>query len=80
MIFWLMHVAARVYPPFVMNEKDQFLEISVFLWDNVAEKLDLEYNIEKYGLNEIVKSFAQDQADIALKGPRGSSGLNVRLH
>lgn len=63
-----------------MNDKDQFLEISVFLWDNVAEKLDLEYNIEKYGLNEMVKSFAQGQADIALKGPRGSSGLDVHLH
>jgi hypothetical protein len=33
-----------------MNENGQFSGISIFLWDNIAEQLSLDYRIEQYGL------------------------------
>ena len=46
-----IRVAARICPPFVMNDAGQFSGISIFLWDNIAEELGLDYSIEEYNLN-----------------------------
>ena len=61
-----VRVAARICPPFVMNENGKFSGISIFLWDKIAEQLDLEYSIELYGLNEMLEAVVQDKADIAV--------------
>ena len=45
-----VRVAARICPPFVMNDTGQFSGISIFLWDKIAEQLGLEYSIEQYRL------------------------------
>jgi len=34
-------VAARICPPFVMNDTGQFSGISIFLWDKITEPQDL---------------------------------------
>jgi len=49
-----------------MNDDGQFSGISIFLWDKIAERLDLEYSIEQYGLNEMLEAVVQDKAEIAV--------------
>jgi polar amino acid transport system substrate-binding protein len=61
-----VRVAARICPPFVMNDSGTFSGISFFLWDKIAEQLDLEYSIELYGLNVMLEAVVQDKADIAV--------------
>lgn len=46
-----IRVAARICPPFVMNDAGRFSGISIFLWDNIAEELGLDYSVEEYNLN-----------------------------
>ena len=61
-----VRVAARICPPFVMNDTGQFSGISIFLWDKIAEQLDLEYTIEQYTLEEMLEVVAQGKADIGV--------------
>jgi polar amino acid transport system substrate-binding protein len=49
-----------------MNDAGQFSGISIYLWDNIAEKLGLEYSIEQYGLKEMLDAVAQGKADVAV--------------
>jgi polar amino acid transport system substrate-binding protein len=59
-------VAARICPPFVMNDTGKFSGISIFLWDKIAEQLNLEYAIEQYTLEEMLEVVAQGKADIGV--------------
>ena len=61
-----IRVAARICPPFVMNDASEFSGLSIFLWDNIAIELGLEYSIEEYGLNEMLESIAQGKADVGV--------------
>jgi len=61
-----VRVAARICPPFVMNDTGKFSGISIFLWEKIAEQLFLEYSIELYGLNEMLEAVVEDKADIAV--------------
>ncbi len=61
-----VRVAARICPPFVMNDAGHFSGISIFLWDNIAEELGLEYSIEEYGLTEMLEAVSQGKADVAV--------------
>jgi len=61
-----IRVAARICPPFVMNDASEFSGLSIFLWDNIAVELGLEYSIEEYGLNEMLESVAQGKADVGV--------------
>ena len=61
-----VRVAARICPPFVMNDTDQFSGISIFLWGKIAEQLGLDYSIEQYGLKEMLEAVAQGKADVAV--------------
>jgi len=61
-----IRVAARICPPFVMNDAGEFSGLSIFLWDNIASELGLEYRIEEYGLDEMLESIAQGKADVGV--------------
>lgn len=61
-----IRVAARICPPFVMNDTGQYSGISIYLLAKIAEKKGLEYSIEEYDLNGIMESVAQGKADIAV--------------
>jgi len=61
-----VRVAARICPPFVMNDAGQYSGLSIFLLDNIVEKLDLEYSIEEYGLKEMLEAVAKGKADVAV--------------
>ena len=61
-----IRVAARICQPFVMNNAGEFSGLSIFLWDNIAVELGLEYSIEEYGLNEMLESVAQGKADVGI--------------
>ena len=61
-----IRVAARICPPFVMNDADEFSGLSIFLWDKIAEQLNLEYAIEQYTLEEMLEVVAQGKADIGV--------------
>jgi polar amino acid transport system substrate-binding protein len=61
-----VRVAARICQPFVMNDAGEFSGLSIFLWDNIAVELGLEYRIEEYGLDEMLESVAQGKADVGV--------------
>jgi polar amino acid transport system substrate-binding protein len=61
-----IRVAARNCPPFVINDAGQYSGLSIFLLDNIAEKLGLEYRIEEYGLKEMLEAVAQGKADVGV--------------
>ena len=61
-----VRVAAYICPPFVMNDTGQFSGISIFLWDNIAQQLDLDYSIEQYRLKEMLEAVAQGKVDVAV--------------
>jgi polar amino acid transport system substrate-binding protein len=49
-----------------MNDAGEFSGLSIFLWDNIASELGLEYSIEEYGLDEMLASIAQGKADVGV--------------
>jgi len=49
-----------------LNEAGDFSGLSIFLWDNIALELGLEYSIEEYGLDEMLESIAQGKADVGV--------------
>jgi polar amino acid transport system substrate-binding protein len=61
-----IRVAARICPPFVMNDTGQYSGISIYLWDKIAEKKSLKYSIEEYDLDDILEAVVQGKADIAV--------------
>ena len=61
-----IRVAARICPPFVINDGSEFSGLSIFLWDNIAVELGLEYSIEEYGLDEMIEAVAQGKADVGI--------------
>jgi polar amino acid transport system substrate-binding protein len=61
-----VRVAARICPPFVMNNTGQFSGISIFLLDKIAEQLDLEYTIEQYELKEMLEAVVQNKVDVGV--------------
>ena len=62
----LIRVAARICPPFVINDAGEFSGLSIFLWDNIASELGLEYSIEEYGQDEMLESIAQGKVDVGV--------------
>ncbi|MBT8363476.1 MAG: transporter substrate-binding domain-containing protein [Deltaproteobacteria bacterium] len=61
-----VRIAARVCPPFVMNDAGQYSGLSIFLLDNIAGKLGRQYSIEEYDLKEMLEAVAQGKADVAV--------------
>jgi polar amino acid transport system substrate-binding protein len=61
-----VRVAARICPPFVMNDAGHYSGLSIFLLGNIAEKMGIEYSIEEYDLNEMLEAVAKGKADIAV--------------
>mgnify|MGYP001563967358 FL=1 len=46
----IVHVATTSCPPFVIVDGDTFRGLSIFLWDEIARSLDVEYEIQEYTL------------------------------
>ena len=61
-----IRVAARICPPFVMNDVGEVSGLSIFLWDNIALELGREYSIEEYSLDDMLESIAQGKADVGV--------------
>jgi polar amino acid transport system substrate-binding protein len=61
-----VRVAARICPPFVMNDAGQYSELSIFLWHHIAEELGFEYSIEQYRFKEMLEAVIQGKADVAV--------------
>lgn len=49
-----------------MNHGGEYSGISIFLWDRIAEELELEYSITEYSRKELLESLTLDKADIAV--------------
>lgn len=62
----LLRVAVEFCPPFVMKTANQYTGLSIFLWDNIAEELEIKYRIDEYNLAEMLEAVAQKKADIAV--------------
>jgi polar amino acid transport system substrate-binding protein len=61
-----IRVAARICPPFVINDAGEFSGLSIFLWDNIASELGLEYSIKEYSLDEMLESISRGKADVGV--------------
>jgi polar amino acid transport system substrate-binding protein len=61
-----IRLAARNCPSFVINDSGQYSGLSIFLFDNIAEKLGFEYRVEEYGLKEMLEAVAQGKADVGV--------------
>jgi polar amino acid transport system substrate-binding protein len=62
----LVQVATTSCPPFVIVDGESFRGLSIFLWDEIARSLDLEYEIREYSLKGMVDAVANGQADVAV--------------
>jgi len=61
-----VRVAASACPPFVMVDAGKFSGLSIFLLDNIAKRLGLDYSIQEYRLKEMLEAVVQGRADVAV--------------
>jgi polar amino acid transport system substrate-binding protein len=63
-----LKVGIKSSPPFVFkDEKGEWVGISIFLWEQLAEKLKWEYEyIEKESLSPLIKSLENAEVDLSI--------------
>lgn len=60
-------VGSKVAEPFVIKYSDEKWEgISIELWDKIAKKLEIEYEINEFDLNGLLQSVKNNDIDIAV--------------
>ena len=61
-----VRVATTSCPPFVIVDGEDFRGLSVFLWDEIAKSLRVDYEMQEYSLQEMVDAVATGKADVAV--------------
>jgi ABC-type amino acid transport substrate-binding protein len=75
-----LRVVLRVAPPFVIDEGDgEMSGISVDLWRSVAEDLQLTYEVEVAGLEEMLEAIARGEADVGVGATTINADRETRL-
>jgi len=60
-------VGTKVAEPFVIKySNDRWAGISIELWDKIADKLDLDYELNEFDLNGLIQSVSNSDIDIAV--------------
>lgn len=49
-----------------MNNSGEYSGISIFLWDKIADELELNYSIDEFDRKELMESVIEGKADIAV--------------
>lgn len=64
----ILKVGLKSSPPFVFkNEKEEWVGISIFLWEQLAEKLKWEFEyVEKKSLGPLIKSLESGEVDLSI--------------
>lgn len=53
-------------PPFVYGDVAELSGISVWLWEEIAQDLELEFRYEKMDFNDILKGIREDEVDVCI--------------
>jgi len=61
-----VRVATTSCPPFVIVDGDHYRGLSIFLWDEIAKSLGVDYELKEYSLQEMVDAVATGEADVAV--------------
>ena len=59
-------VAVHVCPPFVIEKGEGYTGLSLFLWEAIAEALEVDYEIQPYSLKDMLATVAAGDADIGV--------------
>ena len=60
-------VGTKVAPPFAMKDKEGKWEgMSIELWDLIAKRLDLEYELKEHTLKSLLDSVAEKKLDVGI--------------
>ena len=60
-------VGTKVAEPFVIKySNDRWAGISIELWDKIADKLELDYELNEFDLNGLIQSVTNSDIDIAV--------------
>jgi len=59
-------VAVHVCPPFVIEQGEGYTGLSLFLWEAIAEALEVDYEIQPYSLKDMLATVAAGDADIGV--------------
>lgn len=63
----VLRVGVKESPPFVIQQPDgSWTGISVTLWNEVAEELELEYEYREFDLQALVQAVEQGQVDLSI--------------
>ncbi len=68
-----------VSPPFVQWEKGQLSGPTMWLWEQVADKLDLNYELRPLSLHELVRQLSQGEIDLAISPLTITSDRSVQF-
>lgn len=60
-------VGTKIAEPFVVKySSDRWAGISIELWEKIADKLDLDYELNEFDLNGLIQSVSNNDIDIAV--------------
>lgn len=60
-------IGTYICPPFVMQDQfGEYTGLSILLWQQIAEKLELPYTFKNYPLKDLLKAVAAKEIDIGL--------------
>ena len=61
-----LRVGVKEAPPFVIEESEPYTGISIDLWQELAERLDLEYTLETRDLEGLLRGVEDGSLDVAI--------------
>ena len=61
-----LRVASYDCPPFVIYEGGEFSGLSIFLWEQIAQQLSIDYSIAPYNLKDMLGAVANGEVDIGV--------------
>ena len=59
-------VATTPCPPFVMKESGELSGLSIYLWNRIAQQLDIESRIEVLSLKDVLDNVSQAKVDVGV--------------
>ena len=62
----VVHVATSECPPFSMSEGGKHSGLSIFLWEEIARRLDVDYEFQAHTLKSMLDAVAQGEAHLGV--------------
>jgi ABC-type amino acid transport substrate-binding protein len=61
-----LKVGFQVSPPFIIKDNNQYIGVSVDLWKEIADSLNIDYSFEEYGLQELLQVTEKGDIDVCI--------------